>query len=136
MPSACSQSMAIYKEFFLSYHLFHTVESPLMDGPQEKNFILEKNIASEGSCDMLGHNTQTTTSNFLTKLALTGLKGVTPYNSQLQTAIKPWFQMQSIAFTIIFFVKWCYTEILLKGLLCTSLISLRVRVSFAHSVFV
>ena len=52
MPSACSQSMAIYREFFLSYHLFHTVESPLMDGAQEKNFILEKNIASEGSCDI------------------------------------------------------------------------------------
>ena len=57
MPSACSQSMAICKEFFLSYHLFHTVELPLMDGPQEKNFILEKNIASEGLRDMLGHNT-------------------------------------------------------------------------------
>ena len=43
--------------FFLSYHPFHTVELPLMDDPLEKNFILKKNIALEGSCDMSGHNT-------------------------------------------------------------------------------
>ena len=58
---------------------------------------------------MSGHNTKTTTSNFLAKLAA-GLKGVTPYYSQLQTAAKPWFQMQSIAFAIIFFVKELFAQ--------------------------
>ena len=96
-----------------------------------------KKLGSESSCDMSGHNTKTTTSNFRVdvqnKLA-TGLKGVTPYYSRLQTVTKPCFQMQSIAFAIIFLSKncshnkvWCYTEILLKGLLCTSLTTLRPR---------
>ena len=76
---------------------------------RKKNFILKKNITSEGSCDMSGHNTETTTSNFLAKLA-TGLKGVTPYYSQLQTATKPRFQMQSIAFAIICFVKELFAQ--------------------------
>ena len=79
-----------------------------MDDPQEKNFILKKNITSEGSCDMSGHNTKTTISNFRVdvqnKLA-TGMKGVTPYYSRLETVTKPCFQMQSIAFAIIFFCQ-------------------------------
>ena len=71
-----------------------------------KNFSLKKNIGSESSSDMSGHNTKTTTRNFRVdvqnKLA-TGLKGVTPYYSRLQSVTKPCFQMQSIAFAIIFF---------------------------------
>ena len=72
------------------------------------NFSLKKNIGSESSYDMSGHNTKTTTSNFRVdvqnKLA-TGLKGVPPYYSRLQTVTKPCFQMQSIAFAIIFFCQ-------------------------------
>ena len=97
-----------------------------------KSLSLKKSIGSEGSCDMSGHDTWTPTSIFRVsnqKKLATVLKDATSYYNRLLTSTtNAIFRHSFISSKYCSHNEvWCYTEILLKGLLCTSLTTLRPR---------
>ena len=115
-----------------------------------KSLSLKKSIGSWSSCDMSGHNTWTPTSIFRVsnqKKLATVLKDATSYyNRNCGDFANEWFRQRHVTNFYKAFVSnaifrhsfisskncshnevWCYTEILLKGLLCTSLTTLRPR---------